>query len=178
MKHEVPMTSAQTALDLPAMVRSRDYRRFVAIQFAAPADRLLLYALTAFANEMRDIPRHVREPLAGFMRYAWWREALQDMEQGAPPRPHPLLQQLAPWLAANPQAYTTMQALIESGQRSIEGEQREAEAQAHEAALDTLWATALAQKPETVLKVLRSLPLGQHIGPIRLLQVMIKSLVS
>ena len=178
MTHEVPTQSAQTALDLPALVRSRDYRRFIAIQFAAPADRALLYALTAFASEMRDIPRHVREPLAGFMRYAWWREALQAMEQGAAPNAHPLLRQLAPWLAAHPRAYAELYALIESGQRGIEGEAGDTEIPTHEAALNALWALALAGKPATPLEVVASLPCGQRIGPLRLLHAMLKSLVT
>ncbi len=176
MKNEVPMTGTQTALDLPAMVRTRDYRRFLAIQFADPADRPILYALTAFASEMAEIPHHVREPLAGFMRFAWWREALQAMEQGMPPRAHPLLQELAPWLSAHPQAFAHLYALIESGQRSIEDGDAEAELHAREAPLDALWALALGGNAAAPLEILKSLPFGQRIGPFRILRLMLKGL--
>lgn len=176
MANETATAPAQTALDLPAMVRSRDYRRFLAIQFADLADRPILYALTAFANEMAEIPHHVREPLAGFMRFAWWREAVQAMEQGQPPRAHPLLQELAPWLAKNPQAFAHAYALIESGQRSIEDGAGDAEYHAREAALDALWSSALVGKSTSALKILKSLPLGQRIGPMRILQLMLKGL--
>lgn len=160
------------------MVRSRDYRRFLAIQFAAPSDRPILYALTAFATEMNEIPHHVREPLAGFMRYAWWREALEAMEQGLAPRAHPLLQEMAPWLAAHPHAFAAMYALIESGQRSIEDGKSEHEMQASDAALSALWSTAVAGKPAAPLEILKSLPLGQRIGPLRILHIIAKGLIS
>ncbi len=160
------------------MVRSRDYRRFLAIQFAAPADRPILYALTAFAAEMHEIPNHVREPLAGFMRYAWWREALQAMEQGLSPRAHPLLQELAPWLAAHPAAFAGLYALIESGQLSIEDGKSEAQAQASDATLTELWGLALQGPAATPLDILKSLPFGQRIGPLRILHIIAKGLVS
>ena len=137
MANEVPITSAQTALDLPALVRQRDYRRFLAIQLAAPADRPTLYALTAFASEMAQIPHHIREPLAGFMRYAWWREALEAMQQGLAPRAHPLLQQLAPWLATHPDAYAALFELIACGQRTLEDTTLDTP---RETILDGLWA--------------------------------------
>ncbi len=178
MANEVPMTATQTALDLPTMVRSRDYRRFLAIQFAAPADRPILYALTAFATEMAEIPHHVREPLAGFMRYAWWREALQAMEQGQAPRAHPLLLELAPWLAANPPAFMQMHALIESGQRSIENDAQASEQEPRKAALTGLWSLALAGRNHAPLEILKSLPFGQRIGPMKILHIIAKSLIS
>lgn len=178
MANEVPMTAPQTALDLPALVRTRDYRRFLAIQFADPADRAVLYALSAFAGEMAEIPHHVREPLAGFMRFAWWREALQAMEQGQPPRAHPLLQTLAPWLAANSTAFAPLYALIESGQRSLEDDAGDHELQVRESAQHALWELALTGRRTTPLEVLKSLPLGQRIGPMRIAKLMLKGLAS
>lgn len=160
------------------MVRSRDYRRFLAIQFAAPAERPILYALTAFAAEMSEIPNHVREPLAGFMRYAWWREALQAMEQGLAPRAHPLLQELAPWLNVHPAAFGLLYALIESGQHSIEDGKSEAQMLASDDAVTQLWKMALAGQPDTPIHILRSLPFGQRIGPLRILQLIVKGLTT
>lgn len=173
MANEVPMTAGQTALDLPALVRTRDYRRFLAIQFAARANRPALYALTAFATEMADIPRHIREPLAGFMRYAWWREALEAMQRGQPPRPHPLLQELAPWLAEHPGAYAWLFELIQLGQLTLEDGAAPA---GYDTALDQLWLEALQTNDFAPFEVLRSLPLGQRIGPWRILKLVMQSL--
>lgn len=175
MANEVPVTTTRNPLDLPALVRSRDYRRFLAIQFAARADRGTLYALTAFATEMADIPRHIREPLAGFMRYAWWREALEAMQAGQPPRPHPLLQALAPWLAAHPKSYESLFELIRNGQLTLEEGVPPAN---YELPLDLLWAEALGGPDNAPLQILKSLPLGQRIGPWRILKLVMQSLQS
>lgn len=175
MANEVPVTPPQTALDLPALVRARDYRRFLAIQFAPRPRRASLYALTAFATEMADIPRHVREPLAGFMRYAWWREGLEAMQAGGPPRPHPLLQELAPWLAEHPKAYPALYELIRCGQRMLEDE---AHPMQDEAAHDLLWEQALDGTDKAPLRILKSLPLGRRIGPWRILKLVMQSLQS
>lgn len=175
MANEVPVTPPQTALDLPALVRARDYRRFLAIQFAPRSQRAPLYALTAFANEMADIPRHVREPLAGFMRYAWWREALEAMQAGGPPRPHPLLQELAPWLAAHPHAYPALFELIRCGQLTLE---EGASPMAYDAALDALWMEVLKGPEAMPLRILKSLPLGRRIGPWRIFKLVMQSLQS
>lgn len=175
MANELPMTTAQTALDLPALVRQRDYRRFLAIQLAAPTQRPILYALTAFADEMAQIPHHIREPLAGFMRYAWWREALEAMQEGLAPRAHPLLQELAPWLATHPQAYPALYELIVCGQRILEDTMIETP---RESIIDGLWALALGGTENPPLKILRSLPFGQRIGPLRILHIIAKGLAS
>lgn len=176
MTHEVPSTPAQTALDLPQLVRSRDYRRFLAIQFAPRGERPVLYALTAFATEMAHIPDHVREPLAGFMRYAWWREALQAMEEGHPPRAHPLLQELAAWLAVHPQGFAPLYALIETGQMRLEDLANEAADAKEEQALDALWAQAAPSNKSIPLEILKSLPKDRQIGPLTIARLIIKSL--
>lgn len=175
MANQVYTATPQTALDLPALVRTRDYRRFLAIQFAPRPQRPALYALTAFATEMADIPHHIREPLAGFMRYAWWREALEAMQAGQAPRPHPLLQELEPWLQANPAGYEQLFALIHAGQSMLE---EAALPSSYDAALDMLWAQALGGADETALKILRSLPLGQRIGPGRILRSVLSELIT
>jgi len=57
-----------------ARVSERDL--WLAALFAPERLRPHLHALAAFAHETGGVAARVREPLAGEMRLAWWREAL------------------------------------------------------------------------------------------------------
>jgi phytoene synthase len=57
------------------IAREHDRDRWLAALFAPAAARPHLNALTAFDCELGGIRGRVREPLAGEMRLAWWREA-------------------------------------------------------------------------------------------------------
>lgn len=129
------MAGQAQRMDLVRLVRARDYRRFLAIQLAAPAQRPALYAITAFAAEMAAIPGKVNEPLAGFMRYAWWREAVEEMQQGKPVRQHPVLEAVA---ALTPVPYDALFALLHAGQDMLEELGR---APGIDAATDAAWAS-------------------------------------
>src|SRR5258707_6745159 len=59
-----------------ALTREHDRDRWLAGLLAPAAARPHLYALTAFSYEVSRLREVVREPLAGEMRLAWWREAL------------------------------------------------------------------------------------------------------
>jgi len=170
------MTTEQTAIDFVAMVRARDYRRFLAIQVAPRAARPSLYALTAFASEMAHIPHHVNEPLAGFMRYAWWRERLEAMQAGEPPRPHPLLQELAPWLAVHPQGYGTLLGMIETGQYLLEDPSDATRHDARDALLDEAWSMHLGEDHARVKRALDGLPKERRISPLYIMRMVINSL--
>jgi hypothetical protein len=163
MTRKEPARAATDALNLPAMVRQRDYRRFLAIQLAAPVQRAGLYALTAFATEMLHIPQHVKEPLAGFMRFAWWREALQEMAADKPPRAHPMLQALAPLMQQMPELHAqVIDPLITVGQQRIEsGDDKAARMQA-EPLLDAGWAMLLGGGRLAALQVLSTMDLNDR----------------
>lgn len=82
--------------DLEAFVRRSDPDRWLSSRFAADAQaRSDLVALYALDREVARIPRLVAEPLAGEIRVAWWREALEEIDAGGPARAHPVLQALA-----------------------------------------------------------------------------------
>lgn len=59
-----------------ALVRERDRERFLATLFAPADKRPHLHALYAFDLEVAHVPDAVREPMAGEIRFQWWREAL------------------------------------------------------------------------------------------------------
>lgn len=60
-----------------ALVRDRDRERFIAALFAPSARRPELFALYAFDLEIAHVADAVREPMAGEIRFQWWREVLQ-----------------------------------------------------------------------------------------------------
>lgn len=82
--------------DLEAHVRRRDPDRWLSSRFAHDAQaRRDLAVLYAFDRELARIPHAVSETLVGEIRFAWWREALEEIDAGAPPRAHPVVVALA-----------------------------------------------------------------------------------
>jgi len=59
-----------------ALVRERDRERFLSALFAPADKRPHLFALYAFDLEIAHVADAVREPMAGEIRFQWWREAL------------------------------------------------------------------------------------------------------
>lgn len=82
--------------DLDALVRRVDPDRWLSSRFvadeAARADLIALYALD---HELTRIPGIVTDPLMGEIRMTWWREGLEEIADGKPPRRHPVLQAVA-----------------------------------------------------------------------------------
>lgn len=82
--------------DLETTVRDHAPDRWLSSRFvadeAARADLMALYALD---HELTRIPRVVTDPLMGEIRLTWWREGLEEIAEGRPVRPHPVLQAVA-----------------------------------------------------------------------------------
>jgi phytoene synthase len=65
-----------------SLVRERDYDRFLSDLFA-PADvRPHLFALHAFESEIAHVADITREPMAGEIRYQWWRDVIAGERAG------------------------------------------------------------------------------------------------
>ncbi|THD44848.1 MAG: squalene synthase [Bradyrhizobium sp.] len=76
--------AAETALtrnyaECDRIARAGDHDRWLAALFAPERLRPHLHAIAAFACETGRIGERVREPLAGEIRLAWWREALMGL---------------------------------------------------------------------------------------------------
>jgi NADH dehydrogenase [ubiquinone] 1 alpha subcomplex assembly factor 6 len=67
-------------------VRRFDYDHYLAALFAPPDRRAALMALYAFNLEISKIREVVSEPLIGRIRLQWWRERIDDIFAGNPPR--------------------------------------------------------------------------------------------
>ena len=65
--------------------------RFIADE-RARHDVIALYALN---HELARVSSSVREPLMGEIRLTWWREAMEEIIAGKPPRKHPVVEAVA-----------------------------------------------------------------------------------
>jgi 15-cis-phytoene synthase len=70
-------------------VRSHDWPRYIAVQFAPEAKRADLLTLYAFDAEVERITRIASDPLPGEIRLQWWREVLHG-ERADEGKSHPL----------------------------------------------------------------------------------------
>ena len=80
------------------LVRAADHDRYLATLFAPASHRGALFALYAFASELKRVREVAREPLPGEIRLQWWSEVLggeRDGEASANPVASALLQTIA-----------------------------------------------------------------------------------
>lgn len=68
--------------DLAAIVRSRDWPRYIATQFAPEGKRAALLSLYAFNAETDRIVAIASDALPGEIRLQWWREVLSGEREG------------------------------------------------------------------------------------------------
>jgi phytoene synthase len=59
-----------------SLVRERDYDRYLSNLFAPADARPPLFALHAFESEIVHVAEAVHEPMAGEIRYQWWRDVI------------------------------------------------------------------------------------------------------
>lgn len=82
--------------DLDITVRDQAPDRWLSSRFVADASaRADLIALYALDHELTRIPHVVSDPLMGEIRMTWWREGLEEIAEGRPVRPHPVLKAIA-----------------------------------------------------------------------------------
>ena len=72
-----------------------DPDRYRAALFADKEDRMRLLTLYAFHAELAKVPEIVSEPMIGAIRYQWWRDAVEEIYSGKPPRKHEVVTPLA-----------------------------------------------------------------------------------
>lgn len=97
-----------------------DRDRTLAILFAEPGDRELLAALVLLNAELARIPEITAEPMAGMIRYQWWRDAAQGAARGEGVGRHPLLPSLAQALAQGLIELDPILALIDAREAELD----------------------------------------------------------
>lgn len=70
------------------LVARADPERFAAAMAAPPEARAVLFPIHAFNVEISRAPWVTAEPMIAEMRLQWWRDALEEIGQGKPPRAH------------------------------------------------------------------------------------------
>lgn len=81
--------------DLSSTVRRADEDRWLASRFASARERERLIALYAVNYEIARSAETVSTPALGDIRHAWWRDALDEVHDGKPPRAHPVVEAYA-----------------------------------------------------------------------------------
>jgi phytoene/squalene synthetase len=102
------------------LVRDQAPGRYLATLFAPAAVRPALFGLYAFDHEIAKVRRVVSEPMAGLIRFQWWRDALDAIAAGRPSPAHPVAQALQdawPRLAI---ARPRLDAAIDARERELE----------------------------------------------------------
>jgi phytoene synthase len=102
------------------LARRYDYERYFGCLFAAPQEREAMFALLALNFEVARIPEIVSEPMVGMIRLAWWRDAIQDMASGKPPRHHDVLQAIHLAMQHYSLPAELLIAMIEARQHDLE----------------------------------------------------------
>lgn len=105
---------------LAAGLRRHDRDRYQTALFAPPDRREALFALYSFNYEIARARESVREPMMGLMRLQWWRDALDEIHAGAPPRRHEILTPLAAAIAAHRLSQEHFKALLDTRARDMD----------------------------------------------------------
>jgi len=154
--------------DLDALVRRVDPDRWLSSRFVAdPAARADLIALYALDHELTRIPRIVSDPLMGEIRMTWWREGLEEIAEGRPPRSHPVLRAIA----AGALPATALAALAEARLGDLDGPKAGEAALAHADATEGLLMALAARRlspqatADHVAQAARAVALAHVDGP-------------
>ncbi|HEV2673207.1 MAG TPA: phytoene/squalene synthase family protein [Aliidongia sp.] len=83
------------------LVRRHDHDRFLASLFMPAARRPAVWALLAFNLEIARVREAVSQPIIGQIRLQWWRDALDEIYTGKPPRRHEVVEPLAAAIEAH-----------------------------------------------------------------------------
>ena len=114
------MTPADSSALLLAEARRRDPDRYLCALFAPAERRDDLLALLLFNDELARIPDAVTQPMTGMIRLQWWRDALDELLTGRPPRRHPVVEALARLMAAGRVPANALYALIDAREPALE----------------------------------------------------------
>ncbi len=105
---------------LAAGLRHHDRDRYQTALFAPAARRDGLFALYAFNYEIARARESVREPMLGLMRLQWWRDALDEIYAGKPPRRHEVAVPLAEAIHTHGLTQAHFTALLDARAQDME----------------------------------------------------------
>lgn len=80
---------------------THDRERFLSAMMAPQSARPALVALIAWNHEVARVGEVASDEMIGLIRYQWWRDALDEVFAGKPPRQHAVVLALAEAIAAH-----------------------------------------------------------------------------
>ena len=95
------------------LVRRHDHDRFLASLFVPANRRPAVWALLAFNLEIARVREAVSQPIIGQIRLQWWRDALDEIYTGKPPRRHEVVTPLVAAIDAHRLTRTHFDTLID-----------------------------------------------------------------
>ena len=101
--------------------RQADPDRYLCALLAPAERRPAVMALVMFNHELARVPEIVTQPMAGLIRYQWWREAFDEVAAGKRWRQHPVVEELALALQRGWVDATGLQALIDPREPMLDG---------------------------------------------------------
>lgn len=77
------------------LAREAAYAEYLCMLMLKPHVRRRVLPVIALDAELRLVAAKVGDEMAAHIRYAWWRENIEALCKGIPPRDHPLLKALS-----------------------------------------------------------------------------------
>lgn len=105
------------------LLKRSDYELYIFSLFLPARLRPGAWAVLALNAELASIPQKAHEPLAQAMRLAWWREQLEALYAGKPPRNHDIVLELASYIQRGDLPKKEWDRLLDAYGRRMEGEE-------------------------------------------------------
>ncbi len=101
-------------------VKNNDYYRYFCCLFAPEMLRTRLFALYAFNNEIAKIKEVTTQPMNAFIRFTWWREALDEIYNNKNIRNHEIVKALAQAIKETSLPFALLEKIIDAHETDIE----------------------------------------------------------
>ncbi|WP_376091170.1 phytoene/squalene synthase family protein [Roseomonas sp. CCTCC AB2023176] len=106
---ETPALSA-----VGAIARRHDPDRFFCALFAPAERREAVFTLVAFNHELARAREVASQPMLALIRLQWWRDAIEEVAAGRPPRRHEVVEPLAGLLRAGEVEAGDLTAMVDA----------------------------------------------------------------
>jgi phytoene/squalene synthetase len=110
----------ERAAYLAAEARKSDPDRYLCALLAPTDRRAAVMAMILLDHELARVPELVSQPVAGLIRYQWWREAIDEASAGRP-RQQPVVEELAAAISRDWVAASALQQLIDAREPLLDG---------------------------------------------------------
>ena len=136
---------------LDQRIQTVDEERWLSSRYAPEEARAALIVLYAFYYELARVRTVVTDHTMGQIRFQWWRDALDELRQGAP-RQHDVVLALAAYLPRADVELAQLEQLVDAHEAAFSAEDRSAEP---EDRLASIAAKLLGQETDAFASIAR-----------------------